>query len=122
MYTQTWNKYLPIIKILLKRSMGGDQTFKLNIPDFDKTGPAKKTSYKFSMQFRNAKAENITGLLVIAKDLATVLLQDPTIKDILKQNEYHISMDSKFQLSIKFIPKSVPVGELAESATSERTA
>ena len=36
MYTQIWNKYLPIIRILLKRSTGSDQTLNLNATDFER--------------------------------------------------------------------------------------
>ena len=42
MYTQIWSKYLPIIKILLKRSANGNQTLELNRIDFERAGTGRK--------------------------------------------------------------------------------
>jgi len=36
MFTPTWNKYLPIIKILLKRSVNAEQTLDMNSTDFQR--------------------------------------------------------------------------------------
>jgi hypothetical protein len=42
---------------------------------------------------------------VLAKDLASVLLEDEIVKERFVQNDYHIDMNAKFQLSIKYVPK-----------------
>ena len=105
MYTQTWNKYLSVIRILLKRAVTGEQTFKLNISDFEKSGPPYKKGSKFTIHFKNGKPANMKDLPVIAKDLVNVLVQDTTINDLFMQNEYEIGMSSKFELSMKFIPR-----------------
>jgi len=34
MFTQTWKKYLPVILIMLKRSVNGDQSLSMNHTDF----------------------------------------------------------------------------------------
>lgn len=93
-----------MIRILLKRAAGGTQTFKLNTSDFDKTGPGKKSSYKFSIQFQNGRMESVTGMQALGRDLASVLLQDPVAKQLFGQHTYQVGMDSKFTLTITMVP------------------
>jgi hypothetical protein len=120
MYTQIWNKYLPVIRILIKRAVDEDQTFQLNISDFEKSGPPRKTGFKFSIHFRNGRVDNTSSLPPIGKDLAAVLLQNPTVNELFMQNEYNVNMSSKFQLDIQCITKvaqeavSVEANEAAE--------
>jgi hypothetical protein len=106
MFTHTWSKYLPVIKILLKRSQAEEQIFNLNVADFQNKG-AKKTGEKFSIQFSKGKAGDMIRSSAMAKDLASVLLNDNIVHDLFLKNEYHISMNSKFQLTIQFIPETV---------------
>jgi hypothetical protein len=106
MNTQIWAKYLPIIKILMKRSTGGDQVLDLNVTDFERAGIARKSGYKFTIQFINGRVDNVISALPLAKDLATALLEDAAVKELLLQNNYHISLNPKYQLGIKFIPRS----------------
>src|SRR5215213_3542280 len=103
MYTQTWNKYLPVIRILLKRAITDDQTIQLNASDFQKAATVRKTRQKFTLAFSNGKADNIVGMPDIAKNLSSVLLFDPAARELLRQNGYTISFDAKCQLILKSI-------------------
>lgn len=105
MYTQVWSKYVPVIKILLKRSLNGNQVLNLNATDFERAGAARKSGYKFQIQFHNGRVNNIISASPLASELASLLLQESTVKDLLSQHDYHISMNPKFQLDIKHIPK-----------------
>ena len=105
MHTQIWNKYLPIIKILLKRSVSSDQVLDLNVTDFERAGIARKSGYKFTILFSNGRVDNVISSIPLAKDLATALLEDAAVKELLLQNNYHISLNPKYQLGIKFIPR-----------------
>ncbi|HEU4472667.1 MAG TPA: hypothetical protein VFR58_16345 [Flavisolibacter sp.] len=107
MYTQTWAKYLSIIRILIKRSVDSEQSLKLNAPDFTRI-PGPKAS-KFSIHFKNGKAVNTIGMHPLGKDLAAVLLQDPLIADLFMQNEYEVFVNSKFEMGIRMIQ---PAAEL----------
>lgn len=113
MYTQIWNKYLPVIKILLKRSATAGQVFQLNVSDFEKPGPARKTGSRFNIQFHKGRAENLVHSSAMAKDLALVLLGDEVVKGLFMQNDYEIGMTSKYELSITSI---APVLSASESA------
>src|SRR5437763_13139137 len=105
MYTQSWNKYLPVIRILFKRSATGEQTLNLNAPDFEKIVPVRKTGYKFTLYFKNGKVNTDTKMSELAKDLSSVLLHDEVINDLSNKNEYQVSLNSKLQLSIQLTKK-----------------
>lgn len=98
---------MPVLRILFKRAVTEAQAFQLNVSDFDKGGSTRKTSYKFAIQFIRGKAVNLANLPPIARDLAGVLLQDPAVKEQFGSKEYHLSMDSKFMLSIRVVPEAV---------------
>ncbi|HEY0680464.1 MAG TPA: hypothetical protein VGD17_19415 [Chitinophagaceae bacterium] len=110
MYTQVWMKYLPVIKILLKRSLTSDQLLDLNRPDFERAGIARKSAHKFHIEFSNGRVNNVISASALAKNLAGVLLEDKVVKETFTLNDYTISMNTKFQLSIKYIAKQ-PVEE-----------
>jgi len=101
MYTHIWGKYLPIIRILLKRSASADQTLGLNRIDFERAGSGRKAGYKFNIDIGNGKVNNVISGSALASDLAAVLLQDETARSLFKENEYRISLNTKFQLIIK---------------------
>ena len=121
MYTHIWNKYLPIIKILLKRSASGDQTLDLNRIDFERAGTGRKAGYKFTIVFTNGRVANVISSSPLALDLAAVLLQDEAAKAILTGNNYEISLNTRFQLSIKnSSPKVVEPSSDDEDAKKEQ--
>ena len=101
MYTHIWLKYLPIIKILMKRSASGDQNLDLNRIDFERAGTGRKAGYKFTIEFTNGRVANVISNSPLAPDLATVILQDDVIKTLLANNNYTVSLNTRFQLSIK---------------------
>jgi len=103
MYTHIWTKYLSVIRILLKRAVNEAQTLQLNLSDFEKTGPQKKTGFNFALEFRNGRVDNLAGLSNPAKELSAVLLQDPLINELLLRSEYNLTMNSKFVLGINYV-------------------
>ncbi|MEP7258524.1 MAG: hypothetical protein ABI687_09050 [Flavitalea sp.] len=104
MYVHVWNKYLPIVKILLKKSVGGDQTLDLNRIDFERAGSGRKAGYKFIIEFVQGRVANVISGSPLASDLATVLLQDPLARGILAANDFNISLNTKFQLFLHHVP------------------
>lgn len=101
MYTQIWSKYLPIIKILLKRTANGDQVLDLNRIDFERAGSGRKAGYKFNIEFNKGRVANIISGSALASDLAFVMLEDVNVKAILLENHFTVSLNTKFQLSLK---------------------
>lgn len=120
MYTQVWTKYLPVIRIVLKRAITAEQILNLNIPDFERSGISKKSGHKFLLKFRDGKVSNVIIDYPLASALSNVLLQDAVVKQLFMDNEFHISLNPKFQLTVKHIPHPVVVTEeVAMEAVAE---
>ena len=119
MYFHVWNKYLPIIKILMKKTPAGAQTLDLNRIDFEKAGSGRKAGYKFTIEFQKGKVSNIISGSALASDLAMVLLNDPASRAIVTNSDIAITLNTKFQLIIvnKSVPevKTKPAPELHEA-------
>ncbi len=103
MYQQFWNKYIPAIRILLKRTATADQVLDLNRFDFEHTGLTRKAGYKFDIELVNGRVSNPIGGTPLAADLATILLEDPAVRALLDEHDFVISLNTRYQLSIKRI-------------------
>lgn len=122
MYTQVWAKYLPIIKILLKKSINADQELPLNRIDFEKLGIARKAGYKFTIMFEDGKAAGTIGGIQLARDLATVLLENNDTKYLFKHNTYEVTLTTKFVLLLTNKTKNpvpLPTAEPEENTSVE---
>ena len=100
-YLQTWKKYLPVIRLHLKRSLTEDQSFKLNITDFESAGDRGKSGYTFNIAMENGKVTNNISGSAVARDLYEALKSDETIKAMLQDKNIKISVGKSFILSIK---------------------
>ncbi|MGZ5133569.1 MAG: hypothetical protein ACXWCG_00410 [Flavitalea sp.] len=119
MYTQVWTKYLPIIRILLKRSATSEQTLDMNRIDFERAGSGRKAGYKFVIELRKGRVSNLISSSPLASNLATVLLADPVVKDLFLKVDYDISLNTRFQLHIKNLSADqATLQEAGEAATS----
>jgi hypothetical protein len=87
----------------MKKSTAGDQTLNMNLIDFERAGVSRKSGYKFLIQFSNGRVDNVISSSELAKDLAATMLQDEVVKELCTRNDYHITMNAKYQLGIKFI-------------------
>jgi hypothetical protein len=119
MYTQVWMKFLPVIRIMLKRAVASPQLLKLNRTDFDKAGGGKKVGFRFTIELTNAKVQNKIAS-PIAKDLITSLQQDPAAVAILAGKDYELDLNPKCELSIRYTSKeqveeALPATEAPES-------
>lgn len=113
MYTFTWKKYLPVIRLLLKKSANEEQTVTLNRTDFEKTTKLRKPNCSFSVEVRKGRIFNPP---VAARDLLEVLMQDPGAEELLRIQQYMISFNSDFQLTIKNITPDKEEDTEAEKA------
>ena len=103
MYAYTWKKYLPVIRILLKRSADTEQTVNLNRTDFERTTKLRKPACSFAVEIVRGRFNAINNQSVPAKDLVGILQEDEAVKTLLRQHHYAISLNSDFLLSIKNI-------------------
>ena len=101
MYTYIWNKYLPVIRILLKKSSAGDQLLSLNREDFERAGTGRKAGYKFVIAFTDGKVSNVISGSELASHLASAMLEDEPTKAVLRTGQFEVILNTKFQLTIK---------------------
>jgi hypothetical protein len=100
MYNHIWKKYLPIIKILMKKSVNEDQVLNLNRVDFERAGTGRKAGYKFNIDFVDGKVGNVISGSALAQQLAQVILEDEGARQILGDHNFHVVLNTKFQLLI----------------------
>ena len=117
MFLQTWNKYLPVIKILLKRSVNTEQTLDMNSSDFQRASGGKKVKYTFTVPLIRGRVQAGGNLPPIAKDLVSVLQQDNTTNKLMQEREFEFTMNGNFQLYIKNNTVEKPVEQTDEEIT-----
>ena len=110
-FVQTWNKYLPIIKILMKRSVNGQQMLEMNSTDFQRAAGGKKVKFSFSIELVKGRMRNILAPPPLARDLITALEQDETTLAMMRKQEYEFTMSSDFKLKIKNCSPAAVVAE-----------
>jgi hypothetical protein len=104
MFAQTWKKYLPVITILLKRSVNEEQTFSMNHTDFERAAGGRKIKYSFAaLRLNNGRIDNTVKHTPLARDLAVVLQEDEQTRKLLQQQQFEFSMNNAFQLLIRNI-------------------
>lgn len=102
MFSQAWNKYLPIIKILMKRSVSGSsQTLDMNKTDFERAAGGRKAKFTFNVTLHKGRIQNAASPPPVVKELATILQEDQMTRLLVRQYDYDFSMNAAFQLTIK---------------------
>jgi hypothetical protein len=115
MYTQTWSKFLPVIRIVLKRAVAAPQMLELNRIDFDKAGGGKKVGFRFTVELTNAKLQNKV-VSPVAQDLLSVLQQDEATAAILANRSYALDLNPKCELSIRCTSVAETTADQVEEA------
>ena len=100
-YLTTWKRYLPVIRLHIKKSLVEEQQFKLNITDFESAGDRGKSGYTFNITMENGKVINNISGSAVARDLFEALKSDEIIKGMLSDKHVKISVGKSFMLTIK---------------------
>jgi hypothetical protein len=119
MYTYIWNKYLPVIRILLKKSSAGDQLLSLNRDDFERAGTGRKAGYKFVIAFTNGKVGNVISGSDLASHLAAAMLEDDATKAVLQTGQFEVILNTKFQLTVKNTTPQPVITEVVNEIEAE---
>jgi len=121
MFVQTWNKYLPVLRILLKRSVNEEQTLTMNSSDFQRAAGGRKIKFSFSIAVHKGRLQIIDNPSVIAKEFVSILQQDQIINQFIRQHDIEFSLSNNLQLQIRNItpPVETPVNEPDDAAKEE---
>ncbi|MEP6617053.1 MAG: hypothetical protein ABJA57_10760 [Ginsengibacter sp.] len=118
MYNHIWKKYLPFINIHLKKSATSEQVLTLNRVDFERAGTGRKAGYKFVIEFTNGRVSNVISNSPLATNLASVMLENESTKNILRSGCYTVSLNTRFQLTT--VNTDPPVIEKEEEDKKEK--
>ncbi len=100
-YIALWNKYLSVIRILLKKSASEEQVLMLNRIDFERIAGIRKSGYKFTVNFINGRPDALFSGNDLVQTFIAVLQTDEFISNCLSQNNYTFVFTTKYQLYIK---------------------
>jgi hypothetical protein len=107
MFLALWTKYLPVIRILLKKSVKEEQQVSLGKLELQSADSRKNANYTFSITIVNGKVENGIGGKPIGKDLFSILNNDLMVSDFMQDKTITISLGKNSLLTLKSEP--VPV-------------
>jgi hypothetical protein len=103
-YLTLWTKYLPVIRILLKRSINEEQQVSLGKMELQSVDNRKNANYSFNLAIAKGKVENNIGTAAISKDLFSVLSQDSVVSSFMNDKNITIQMTRTAQLTLKTNP------------------
>lgn len=99
-YLNLWKKYLPIIRILLKKSLNNNEELQLNRMEFETVGGRDLSGYCFNLEIKNGKVSNDISGTAVARDLYQVLNNDKMLIEFFKERRIKFSMGRSFILKI----------------------
>ena len=101
MFVQTWKKYLPVIVVLMKRSVKGEQNLDMNHTDFERAAGGRKIKLSFStITLDNGRIDYGVKQSVLVSDLIMVLQQSNQAEMLMQHQQFNFSMDINCQLTI----------------------
>ncbi|MEO8711994.1 MAG: hypothetical protein ABI405_07730 [Parafilimonas sp.] len=120
-YLSVWNKYVPVIRILLKKSAAEEQSFNMNRIDFERAGGIRKSGYKFVVNFIGFRPDTILAGNELVQSFIYALQNDETVHQLLSKNNYKFTLNTKYQLQIKNngLPHEAELPELSENSLAE---
>ena len=124
MFFQTWVKYVPVIKILLKRSLSSEQILEMNSSDFLRAAGGRKVRYNFCFSLHLGKLQILESAPPLGRDLIEALQDDDTAWQFAKKHHFEFTMNKNFQLLIKNTtpaPDPEQSEEEMDETTSEET-
>src|SRR6266513_733080 len=101
MFFHTWVKYIPIIRILLKRSLKEEQKLEMNGTDFTRAAGGRKVKFDFSFTLLNGRLQNLEAASPLGRGLIDALHDDSVSKEFVKSNHLQFSMNKHFELMIR---------------------
>ncbi len=96
-----WTKYLPAIRILLKKAVNEEQQITLSKMELQSVDNRKNANFSFNLEISNGKVENNVGVPPMGKDLYSVLSGDMLVRNFMLDKKINIQMSRASQLTLK---------------------
>src|SRR5687768_6783382 len=117
-FFHTWSKYIPIIRILLKRSLKEEQKLEMNGIDFIRAAGGRKVKFAFSFSLLNGRFENLELPTPLGRSLLDALNDDKASSQFVKTNHLQFSMNKDFELVIRNTTLPLAQQELNQSESN----
>jgi hypothetical protein len=96
-----WTKYLPAIRILLKKAVNEGQKISLSKIELQSIDNRKNPNFSFNLEILNGKIENSIGVPAMGKDLFSVLNGDLVVRNFMIDKKIMIQMSRSSLLTFK---------------------
>jgi hypothetical protein len=114
-FHSAWKKYVPVIRILLKKSAGETQVLNMSRSDFEKDAK-RKSGYKLAVSFIAGKPDIIIAGSEIVQSFIDALVNDEIVSRLLLKNNYSFMLNNRYQLEIK---NNIPQEEITMNPAEE---
>ena len=96
-----WTKYLPAIRILLKKAVNEGQQISFSKIELQSIDNRKNANFSFNLEILNGKVENNINTPPMGKDLFAVLYGDLPTRNFMVEKKILISMTRSCLLTFK---------------------
>lgn len=96
-----WTKYLPVIRILLKKAVTEEQQIPVGKMELQSIDNRKNANFSFNMEIINGKVENSIAVHAMGKDLFQVLNGDVAARSFILDKNVVIQMTKAALLTIR---------------------
>ena len=96
-----WTKYLPAIRILLKKAVNEEQQFNLSKIELQAVDNRKNVNLSFNLEISNGKVESSLGISPMGKDLFNVLNSDLVVRKFMLDKKIMIQMTRSSLLTFR---------------------
>jgi hypothetical protein len=96
-----WTKYLPAIRILLKKAVTEEQQITLSKIELQSVDNRKNVNFSFSLEISNGKVENNISVPAMGKDLFQVLNGDMLVRNFMRDKKVSIQMSRSSSVTFK---------------------
>ena len=103
LFVAAWKKYLPFIRLLMKKSITGEQTLSTNRIDFERGGMPKRPGHAFMVSFISRRPGNIAANDEFTRAFIAAVQDDAVIGGYVEAGNYCFVFNNKYELVIKNI-------------------
>jgi hypothetical protein len=100
-YLALWTKYLPAIRILLKKAVAEEQNMAVGKLELQSIDTRKNVNFAFNMEINHGKVENRLAVHVLGKDLFSVLSGDSVVRTFMRDKNIVFEMTNATMLKIR---------------------
>jgi len=96
-----WTKYLPAIRILLKKAVNEEQQITLSKMELQSVDNRKNVNFSFNLEISNGKIENSIGVPTMGKDLFNVMNSDQLVRNFMIDKKIMIQLSRASLLTFR---------------------